>query len=181
MVPADSRRIPRVLRYSGYHYASSVSGTQLSCSMAALSSAFPSPLSCNLVVLQPRGCRNTRGFGLFPRSLATTGESFLFSFPAGTKMFPVPALASVIGQMMSLQDIGLSYRRSAGQGSFAPHRGFSQLITSFIASESLGIHHVPLSTSFPSATLLLLRIILLALASYCYWVCTTCQRSSSFN
>ena len=54
-------------------------------------------------------------------------------------MFQFPALASI--------------RRSAGQRSFAPHRGFSQLITSFIASESLGIHHVPLSTSFPSAAL----------------------------
>ena len=41
----------------------------------------------------------------------------------------------------------------AGQRSFAPHRGFSQLITSFIASESLGIHHVPLSTSFPSCSI----------------------------
>ena len=29
-----------------------------------------------------------------PRSLATTGESLLFSFPAGTKMFQFPALAS---------------------------------------------------------------------------------------
>ena len=86
----------------------SVSGTQLSCSMAALSSAFPSPLSCNAVVLQPRGCRNTRGlgsspfarhyprFGLFPVRSPLLGESFLFSFPAGTKMFQFPALASAI-------------------------------------------------------------------------------------
>ena len=74
----------------------SVSGTQLSCSMAALSSAFPSPLSCNVVVLQPRGCRNTRGLGSSPVRSPLLGESFLFSFPAGTKMFQFPALASVI-------------------------------------------------------------------------------------
>ena len=80
----------------------SVSGTQLSCSLATLSSAFPSPLSCNVVVLQPRGCRNTRGLGCspfarhFPVRSPLLGESFLFSFPAGTKMFQFPALASVI-------------------------------------------------------------------------------------
>ena len=32
------------------------------------------------------------------------------------------------------------------QGLFAPPHGLSQLITSFIASESLGIHRMPLTT-----------------------------------
>ena len=58
----------------------SVSGTQLSCSMAALSSAFPSPLSCNLVVLQPRGCRNTRGLGSSPFARHYWGNHSYFLF-----------------------------------------------------------------------------------------------------
>ena len=58
----------------------SVSGTQLSCSLAALSSAFPSPLSCNLVVLQPRGCRNTRGLGSSPFARHYWGNHSYFLF-----------------------------------------------------------------------------------------------------
>ena len=40
---------------------------------------------------------------------------------------------------------GCPIRKSAGRWLFAPYRGLSQLITSFFASESLGILHVPLS------------------------------------
>ncbi len=35
-----------------------------------------------------------RWFGLFPVRSPLLGESFLFSFPTGTKMFQFPALAS---------------------------------------------------------------------------------------
>ena len=35
--------------------------------------------------------------------------------------------------------MGSPIRKSTGQGLFAPHRGLSQLVTSFLASESLGI------------------------------------------
>ena len=49
----------------------------------------------------PRGARPTtprmpkhEGFGLLPGRSPLLGESFLFSFPAGTKMFQFPALAS---------------------------------------------------------------------------------------
>ena len=41
---------------------------------------------------------------------------------------------------------GCPIRKSAGQGIFAPNRGLSQLITSFIASMSQGIRHAPLFT-----------------------------------
>ena len=41
---------------------------------------------------------------------------------------------------------GCPIRKSAGQGIFAPNRGLSQLITSFIASVSLGIRHAPFHT-----------------------------------
>ena len=41
--------------------------------------------------------------------------------------------------------MGCPIRKSAGQWVFAPNRGLSQLVTSFFASESLGILHVPFS------------------------------------
>ena len=63
-------------------------------------------------------------------------------------MFQFPAFASVIStygcQVFNLT--GFPIRRSAGQRSFAPHRSFSQLITSFIACGSLGIRHTPFSS-----------------------------------
>src|SRR5690606_603559 len=42
--------------------------------------------------------------------------------------------------------VGCPIRTSADQSVFASPRSFSQLITSFIASESQGIPHTPLST-----------------------------------
>ena len=41
--------------------------------------------------------------------------------------------------------MGCPIRKSAGKRVFAPDRGLSQLVTSFFASESLGILHVPFS------------------------------------
>ena len=43
----------------------------------------------------PQGPEPLR-FGLFPSRSPLLGESLLFSFPAGTKMFQFPAFASVI-------------------------------------------------------------------------------------
>ena len=40
---------------------------------------------------------------------------------------------------------GCPIRKSAGERVFAPNRGLSQLVTSFFASESQGILHVPFS------------------------------------
>ena len=125
------------------------SRTQLSCSVAVLSRTFRS--RC---VLRPRGPTTPqmpehRRFGLFPVRSPLLGESLLFSFPAGTKMFQFPALASGFAGWYPFRIPGCPIRRSAGQGLFAPRRGFSQLITSFVASESQGIHQTPLLSSFP--------------------------------
>ena len=87
-------------------------------------------------------------FGLFPVRSPLLGESLLFSFPAGTKMFQFPALAPHIRAVSSFRTTGCPIRRSADHRPFAPTRGFSQLTTSFIASVSQGIHHAPL-LSFP--------------------------------
>ena len=57
-------------------------------------------MDCNpsIQVPQPRPCNACRlthvRFGLFPVRSPLLGESFLLSFPAGTKMFQFPAFAS---------------------------------------------------------------------------------------
>ena len=53
-------------------------------------------LSCHDVVLQPHTCRNMGGLGCSPFARHYWGNHCLFSFPAGTKMFQFPALASRI-------------------------------------------------------------------------------------
>ena len=84
-------------------------------------------------------------FGLLRVRSPLLAESLLFSFPAGSEMFQFPAFASLSGcQAFCLT--GCPIRRSGGLRLFAPYPGFSQLITSFFAPESLGIRHVPLFT-----------------------------------
>ena len=92
--------------------------------------------ACNGAVLQPRICRNISGLGSSPFARHYWGNHYLFSFPAGTKMFQFPALASRLAGCHPFRMAGCPIRKSADQRSFAPTRGLSQLITSFIASES---------------------------------------------
>ena len=60
-------------------------------------------------------------------------------------MFQFPAFASLSG-WRAFRPPGCPIRISRDQGIFAPPPGFSQLITSFVASESQGIHRPPLLT-----------------------------------
>ena len=102
--------------------------------------------SCNGVVLQPHPCRNMDGLGCSPFARHYWGNHCLFSFPAGTKMFQFPALASIIDGCYLFKVTGCPIRKFTDQGLFAPPRDLSQLITSFIASESQGIRHAPFFT-----------------------------------
>ena len=63
-------------------------------------------------------------------------------------MFQFPGFAPLYRAVTRSPAPGCPIRRSADQGIFAPPRGLSQLITSFVASESLGILHVPFSPFF---------------------------------
>ena len=102
--------------------------------------------SCNDVVLQPRSCRNMNGLGYSPFARHYWGNHYLFSFPAGTKMFQFPALAPEMIRWRVFNTPGCPIRKSPDQRLFAPPRSLSQLITSFIASESQGIRHAPFFT-----------------------------------
>ena len=148
MVPAGSRRVTRAPRYSGIRLVIDsvrVNGCHV------LRRGFPDPFRSAAV--RRIGGPTTPdvpkhgGFGLLPSRSPLLGDSFLFSFPAGTKMFQFPAFASPARAGDTAHyAVGCPIRRSPDQGIFAPPRCFSQLITSFIASESLGIHHVPFSS-----------------------------------
>ena len=110
-------------------------------------------------------------------------------------MFQFPALASCHARCHSFRMTGCPIRKSSDQRLFAPTRSLSQLITSFIASESQGIRHAPLLTFFQtdspgifnycfslsiSRTKRTVRYILLALTKILLFV-SSCQRSFLFS
>ncbi len=111
---------------------------------------FFSAFQYNDLVLLPRRCVATSPVWAVPRSLATTwGIISLFSLPRGTKMFQFPRLAPQHKlRCTTFSRTGCPIRKSSDQGLFAPSRSLSQLITSFIASVSLGIRHTPFLTFF---------------------------------
>ena len=74
----------------------SASRTGLSPSAVRLSRRFRSPLSCHILVLQPRPDRNPDGLGSSPVARHYWGNHILFSLPLGTKMFQFPRFASAI-------------------------------------------------------------------------------------
>ncbi len=80
----------------------------------------------------------------FPVSLATTkGITFVF-FSYGYLDVSVPHVCLLLAGCQAFNLTGCPIRKSADEWLFAPTRSLSQLITSFFASESLGIHHSPL-------------------------------------
>ena len=83
----------------------------------------------------PGGASPHPRFGLLRVRSPLLAESLLFSFPAGTEMFQFPAFAPAQQVAGSLPP-GFPIRTSAHHGAFATPRGFSQLVTSFFASES---------------------------------------------
>ena len=146
MDPADSRRITRVPRYSGLRYAST-------CFVyGAVTRYGPTFQTVPLTrLLRCRGPTTPQGpeplrFGLCPGRSPLLGVSLLFSLPPGTKMFQFPGFASALCGYQVCNLVGCPIRKSADQRPFAPSRGLSQLVTSFIACESLGIRHVPFLT-----------------------------------
>ena len=103
---------------------------------------------CNGAVLLPRACLATCTVWALPRSLATTGGIIVyFLFLEVLRCFSSlrsPPHTKCGWQRFTLP--GCPIRKSADQRSFAPTRGLSQLITSFIASVSQGIRHAPFLT-----------------------------------
>ena len=122
MVPADSRRIPRVLRYSG---AASLRldgfgyGAVTLSGRASLRVLLPSRRQFAGGPATPRGALLRPRFGLLRFRSPLLAESLLFSFPAGTEMFQFPAFAPAQQVTGSLPP-GFPIRTSAPQRVFAP-------------------------------------------------------------
>ena len=86
-------------------------------------------------------------FGARPRSLATTCGITIVLFSSRYLDVSVPWVRAM---RIDFIYTGFPIRTSADQCSFAAPRSFSQLTTSFVASESLGIPHMLLFASFIS-------------------------------
>ena len=109
-----------------------VSPTGLSPSSAAVSTAFgyQCPTAPYGRPYYPAGASPRPRFGLLRLRSPLLAESLLFSSPAGTEMFQFPALAPPPRAVSALRT------GSADHFVFADPRGFSQLVTSFLASGS---------------------------------------------
>ena len=99
MVPADSRRIPRVPRYSGYRYASFGFVYRIITFCDVTFQILPLTISvqCRGPTTPATPCDAT-GLGCSPFARHYWGNHYLFSLPAGTKMFQFPAFASLLGK-----------------------------------------------------------------------------------
>ena len=82
-----------------------------------------------------------------PLSIATTQGITIVLFSSAYLDVSVQRVCLPYNGITHSHVLGCPIRTSADQGIFAPPRSFSQLITSFFASESLGILRTPLLTS----------------------------------
>ena len=140
MVPADSRRISRVLRYSGVAWISKTGfayGAVTLCGRASLRVRLPVKSITVGNPTTPGGALPRPRFGLFRFRSPLLAESLLFSLPAGTEMFQFPAFAPRLEARCRDRSRRVSpFGHPRVWRAFAPNRGFSQLVTSFFASES---------------------------------------------
>ena len=123
MVPADSRRIPRVLRYSG---AASLRldgfgyGAVTLSGRASLRVLLPSRRQFAGGPATPRGALLRPRFGLLRFRSPLLAESLLFSFPAGTEMFQFPAFARRSCAVTASLPPGFPIRTSAVHAGICP-------------------------------------------------------------
>lgn len=80
MVPPDSHRVSRAPRYSGYHYLKRSLPVRDCHPYRAAFQLLPVRRAKNIVVLQPRHCRNNNGLGQsdFARRYSRNHSCFLF-------------------------------------------------------------------------------------------------------
>ena len=109
MVPADSHRISRVPRYSGY-YPNNINLRirdfhSLWLFFPEYSTSFILYFSSPTTPQLPKQIR----FGLLPFRSPLLWKSLLFSFPPGTQMFQFSGFASQLIRMILLHNIGLTH------------------------------------------------------------------------
>ena len=141
MVPADSRKISHVPRYSGYHHFVLPRCTGLSPSMVELSRTIPPTIYSDYVVLQPHACLNIHGLGYSPFARHYLGNHYCFLFLRLLRCFSSPGELPDKSGFLIFNQEGYPIRKSTPQRLFASQHSLSQLITSFIAVMSQGIRH----------------------------------------
>ena len=142
MVPPASDRVPRVRPYSGAACVSSASLTGLLPPSADLSRsiqlAYPQSRSGS-----PQPLLQAVGLASFPFARRYLGNRCFFLFLELLRCFSSlrspPAVMYWLQDTYALPYVGSPIRTSAGLWICAPHRSFSQLITSFIGSQCQGI------------------------------------------
>ena len=100
----------------------------------------------HFAALQPQYCRNNIGLGSFPFARHYLGNNYCSLFLRLLRCFSSagsPPYLQKYGHL-AFNQVGCPIRISPDHSLFAANRSFSQLVTSFIASESLGIPHTPL-------------------------------------
>ena len=147
MVPARSHKVPRVSWYSGYR-SPFLPFTYGAFTLFGRSSQDRSVrLSGGVVRFQTPACIALR-FGLFRVRSPLLAESMFSFFSSGYLDVSVhrvpPAHLSGVSPSFSVRQrrfppLGFPIQISAGRWIFAPHRSFSQLITSFFGSQCQGI------------------------------------------
>ena len=119
--------------------------TGLSPPAAGLPRPFQFASFDGVAALQPRACRNIPGLGSSPFAHHYLGNHCYFLFLRVLRCFSSPGLPPHLRVARS-PALGCPIRKSPDQRLFAPPRSLSQLITSFIASESQGIPRTLLVT-----------------------------------
>ena len=99
------------------------------------------------VVLQPRCCRNSTGLGSCAFARHYLRNHCYFLFLRVLRCFSSPGLLTFVYYVFNI--VGCPIRIPADHLVCAHPRSFSQLVASFIASESLGIPRAPFS-AFPA-------------------------------
>ena len=124
--------------------SASASRTGLSPSAAGRSGPFRSlPLRMTPLLLPRHMPCDTAGLGSSPFDRLYLGNRCYFLFLQVLRCFS-SLRSPPRSRMPESLPAGCPIRKSAGRRVFAPRRSLSQLVTSFFASESLGIPHAPL-------------------------------------
>ena len=143
MVPPDSTGVSPAPPYSGYSRSQKLTCTGLSPSTARLSKVIPVHFLNRLSRSYNPSQAGTQLVWALPRSLATTCGITIVFFSSRYLDVSVPRVHYI---MTCLQHAELSHSEISGSKVMCTSRSLSQLVTSFIASESLGIPHTLLIT-----------------------------------
>jgi hypothetical protein len=145
MVPAVSTRASPTPAYSGYPtFINSYQYGTLTL-FGPPSQMVPVPFDKFIRVLQPPHRLNDLGLGYSPFARHYLGNHFCFLFLQVLRCFSSLGSPPLCGYG-TFSTMGCPIRISTDHRMCASPRSFSQLTTSFFASESLGILHTPFFT-----------------------------------